>query len=126
MKRYLSYPKVNAELHGGAFLHEKYQSVITIENDGKVKLENQSLDDPGKLLSSYHGKVSSNEPNSWLEMVLEPDDSKVSKLMKLIDKERDSTNLVISALHRENELICSIYNEITRRHSSEIFLLEQE
>jgi len=111
MKKFITHPKVFAEVHGGIFLWESFRIVLTIAEQGKVVYRKEPISPNPSSQLTLTGHMVSQREDSWLEIHIFRDDS--------------SKKMILNALEVGDNLICSIYSEFNQSSSSEIFYREK-
>jgi hypothetical protein len=120
MNKYLSFPKVRADLHAGNFFWERYVVSLEIFNDGSVTYEilpTSSGNGPRVLTASepnqviavrFTGNVVARSRPGWMEIHLFQAGSE--------------KKLRMDAVEVDGELICSIYSEFNSSLTSELLV----
>ncbi|HWG10583.1 MAG TPA: hypothetical protein VN693_03685 [Rhodanobacteraceae bacterium] len=107
MKRFVTSPKVSAEVHGGSFLWDSYRLTLTISDKDEVIYEKEPISPKPSSSQILTGHVIRRGSYSWLEIHLRHDPS--------------SKKLVLYALEVDDQLICAVYSEFNQSSSSELF-----
>jgi hypothetical protein len=111
MRKFVTAAKVDAEVHGGAFLWESFRLVLTISDDGQVTYQKEPISpNPGSPLT-LTGYVTPTDRNSWFEIH--------------IFREDCAEKIILYALESCGSLVCSIYSEFNQSSKSELFYREE-
>jgi hypothetical protein len=110
MRRYVTYPKAHADLHGGRFFWHTYRRILEIEDDGSARMLTEVLSsgtEQPATIPVFTGLVA-DRPG--------PDQMAIHLTRPASDKK-----LTFLAIEAGDDLICTVYSEFNESSESELF-----
>lgn len=109
MKKYISYPRADVEIHGGGFIPHAYKIILEISSNNLVQFKVVDVDNIKNIQQIYTGVVTENGHMKKIEVSLKTD---VGTLH----------TKTITAKVEGNQIYCLIHSEPAGKWESEILV----